>query len=63
MDVPHFRDQAERCRLLVAIALKAEVKQQLRLWASELDDLADIIEVREHGHGYVEEGALSGSRC
>ncbi len=58
MDAQYFREHAERCRLLVITALRPEVKQQLRLWAREFDDLADTLEAREHGREYAEENAL-----
>lgn len=58
MDAQYFRERAERCRLLVITALKPEVKQQLRLWAREFDDLADTLEAREHEREYAEEDAL-----
>lgn len=57
MNAQHFRKHAERCRFLVITALRPEVKQQLRLWAREFDDLADTLEAREHGREYVEEDA------
>jgi hypothetical protein len=41
MDGSYYRDKAERCRLMSAIALVPEVKEQLRLWAHEFEDLAE----------------------
>jgi hypothetical protein len=63
MDAQYCREQAERCRLLITIALKPEVKQQLRLWARELDGFADTIEVREQEPEYAEEDDLSDTCC
>jgi hypothetical protein len=42
----YFRRTAERCRLLLPIAIKPGVKQQLRLWARELDNIASRLEAR-----------------
>jgi hypothetical protein len=40
-----YRDDAKRCReLLLQRPVEPEVRVQLRLWAAELDDMADAIE-------------------
>jgi hypothetical protein len=46
MDGAYYREKAERCRLLSAIAMVPEVKVQLRLWTHEFDDLADAADKR-----------------
>ena len=46
MKADDFREKAHRCRLLLTTALRPDVKQQLRLWADELENLADVIETR-----------------
>jgi len=46
MDGAYYREKAERCRLLSAIATVPEVKEQLRLWTYEFDDLADAADKR-----------------
>jgi hypothetical protein len=42
----YFRRTAERCRLLLPIAIKPGVREQLRLWAGELDGIAARLEAR-----------------
>ena len=39
-----YREDARRCRELLDHPLEAELRTQLRLWAAELDDMADAIE-------------------
>jgi hypothetical protein len=39
-----YRDEARHCRDLLDHPIEPEVRIQLRLWAAELDDLADGIE-------------------
>ena len=46
MDGAYYREKAERCRLLSAIAAVSEVKEQLRLWTHEFDDLAEAADKR-----------------
>jgi hypothetical protein len=41
MDGRYYRERAERCLLLSAIAIRPEIKDQLRLWAHDFDDLAE----------------------
>ena len=44
-----FQEKAERCRLMRALTTNPEIREQLRLWVHELEDLA-------------ESGAADGSR-
>ena len=46
MDSSYYREKAERCRLLRALAIVPEVREQLRLWELEFEDIADSIERR-----------------
>jgi hypothetical protein len=39
-----YRQDAKRCRDLLERPVKPELRVQLRLWAAELDDMADAIE-------------------
>lgn len=39
-----YREDAKRCRELLDRPVEPEVRIQLRLWAAELDDMADAIE-------------------
>jgi DNA-binding NarL/FixJ family response regulator len=39
-----FRDKADRCRQLLEITAEPEVKQQLRIWEQEFDELANQLE-------------------
>jgi hypothetical protein len=39
-----YREDAKHCRELLDRPLEPEVRSQLRLWAAELDDMADAIE-------------------
>lgn len=57
MEADDFREKAQRCRLLVTTALRPDVKQQLRLWSSELEDLADAIEAEDMKGQSKTEGA------
>ena len=41
MNSGYYREKAERCRLMLAVAVVPEVKEQLRLWADEFDQLAE----------------------
>ncbi len=43
-DADYFREKAQRCRELSQIAVLAEVREQLRLWAEEFDAQAEVIE-------------------
>ena len=57
MEADDFRAKAQRCRLLVTTALRPDVKQQLRVWAGELEDLADALEVADMKGQSETEGA------
>jgi hypothetical protein len=39
-----YRENAKRCREILDRQLEPELRIQLRLWAAELDDIADAIE-------------------
>jgi hypothetical protein len=39
-----YRQDAKRCRDLLERPVKPELRVQLRLWAAELDDMAEAIE-------------------
>jgi hypothetical protein len=39
-----YREEAKHCRDLLDHPIEPEVRIQLRLWAAELDDMADAIE-------------------
>ena len=41
MDVEALRTIADRCRALARVAVKDEIRTQLRQWAEEFDDAAD----------------------
>jgi hypothetical protein len=44
MDAAVFRERAERCRALLRVAVRDEVRAQLRQWAEEFDAEADALE-------------------
>ena len=44
MDEQDFRAMAERCRALIRIAVRDEVREQLRQWADDFDAEADALE-------------------
>ena len=45
METPKkYREDAKRCRELLDHPVEPELRIQLRLWAAELDDIADAIE-------------------
>ncbi len=44
MDAPEFRAMADRCRELLRIAARDEVREQLRQWAEDFDAEADELE-------------------
>ncbi len=50
-EAEYFRDKARRCRELLALALKPEVIEQLRLWAIEFDEQADSAEKKRATNG------------
>ena len=39
-----YREEAKRCRKLLGRPVEPELRVQLRLWAAELDDMADGVE-------------------
>jgi hypothetical protein len=39
-----YREDAKRCRELLDRPVEPELRVQLRVWAAELDDMADAIE-------------------
>jgi hypothetical protein len=39
-----YREEAKRCRELLDRPVEPELRIQLRLWAAELDDMANAIE-------------------
>jgi hypothetical protein len=39
-----YREDAKHCRELLQRPVKPELRAQLRLWAAELEDMADAIE-------------------
>jgi hypothetical protein len=39
-----YREDAMRCRELLDRPVKPDLRVQLRLWAAELDDMADAVE-------------------
>ena len=43
-----FRDKAERCRVLLRVAVRDDVREQLREWAHDFDAEAEMIEKRDH---------------
>ena len=47
MTSSYYNEKAERCRLMLAVAVVPEIREQLRLWAYEFDDLAEAAERRE----------------
>jgi hypothetical protein len=45
METPtKYREEAKDCRELLSRPVKPELRVQLRLWAAELDDMADAVE-------------------
>ena len=44
MDEQEFRAMADRCRELMRIAVRDEVREQLRQWAEDFDAEADDLE-------------------
>jgi hypothetical protein len=39
-----YREDAKRCRELLDRPVEPELRIQLRLWAAELDDMADAVD-------------------
>jgi hypothetical protein len=46
MDAQDFRALAQRCRDLLRIAVRPEVKEQLRQWVDDFEDEAEATEGR-----------------
>lgn len=46
VDAQDFREKAERCRELLRIAVRQEVRDQLRVWVEDFEAEADAIESR-----------------
>ena len=45
MEAPtKYREEAKRCRKLLGRPVEPELRVQLRLWAAELEDIANAIE-------------------
>ncbi len=44
MDAEGFRAMAQRCRDLLRIATRDDIRQQLRQWAEDFDAEADAVE-------------------
>ncbi len=49
-DTAYFKQQAARCRLRAHVATVPELKDQLRLWADEFEDVAFLYRAAEHLH-------------
>ena len=45
-----FRDEAQRCRDLLQVAIRDDVRDQLREWAVDFDAEAEMIEERDRAH-------------
>ena len=46
-DSYYYRQKAERCRALLEVAVVPEIREQLRLWEREFDDIAEAMQRRE----------------
>ena len=44
MDPKTLRARADRCRELLRVAVRDDIREQLRQWADEFDDEADALE-------------------
>ena len=44
-----MRSKAQRCRELLRIAIRPEIKEQLRQWAEEFEEEAEALEGRRVG--------------
>ena len=47
MDAQDFRAMAQRCRDLLLIAVRPEVKEQLRQWVDDFENEAEAMEGRK----------------
>jgi hypothetical protein len=54
MSVNYLLWLATRCRDLEATAIEPEVIEQLKIWATELAEMADDVECRAVQHGMAE---------
>ena len=57
MDAQHFRALAQRCRDLLLIATRSEVKEQLREWIDDFEAEAEAMEGRRSRHSANAENA------
>lgn len=57
MDAQDFRAKAQRCRELFTIAVRQEVRDQLRVWAEDFEAEAEALETGRHD---VESGRREG---
>jgi hypothetical protein len=46
MDARYYRQKADHCCRLIETTVSPEIREQLRLWQTEFDDLAARIEGR-----------------
>jgi len=46
MNGSYYREKADRCRLRAAITTVPDIKNQLRLWAHEFDEIAEAADKR-----------------
>lgn len=46
VDAQDFRTLAQRCRDLLGVAVRSEVKEQLRQWVDDFEDEAEALEGR-----------------
>ena len=53
-DESHLLELARRCRDLEKTAVEPEIIQQLRIWATELTEMAEDSECRAVEHGMAE---------
>jgi hypothetical protein len=58
MDSEDFRAMAQRCRDLLRIAVRPEVKEQLRQWAEDFEDEAEAAKGRRSRHSADADTAL-----
>jgi hypothetical protein len=57
VDSEDFRALAQRCRDLLQIAVRSEVKEQLRQWIDDFEDEAEAMEGRRSRHAVDAEAA------
>jgi hypothetical protein len=56
LDSAYYREKAERCRSMLAVAVLPDIREQLRFWEIEFDDLADRVERRRRRRHRVRAG-------